>query len=167
MLFVFASPPPPSYFSTWSPNLCVYCVICCFKNFPFIIPFLFLSAPGAATARSRKKLLQDQGAASYHVLQKIDVEDLLVMCNNLFFLLSALTFQSIAVTFTAGFLFKNWVFFPQTVFLNRNNSFAFLMKKQLFYLWIEFLNTLQDIWIQSFKIPPSQESNMQKLSVCK
>lgn len=81
-----------------------------FQIFLSIIPFLFRSTPGAVWALSEKSP-QDQGAASYHVLQKIDAEDRLVVCNTLFCLLSALTFESIAVTFTDGFQFKSWVFF--------------------------------------------------------
>jgi hypothetical protein len=77
-----------------------------FKIFLFIVPFLFRPTPGAVSALSEKSP-QDQDAASYHVLQKIDAEDRLVVCNKLFCLLSALTFESIAVTFTDGLQFKS------------------------------------------------------------
>jgi hypothetical protein len=76
------------------------------KFFLSIISFLFRSAPGAVSALSEKSP-QDQGAASYHVLQKIDAEDRLAVCNKLFCPLSALTFESIVVTFTDGFQFKS------------------------------------------------------------
>jgi hypothetical protein len=82
-----------------------------FKIFLFIIPFLFRSTPGAVSALSEKSP-QDQGAASYHVLQKIDAEERLVVCNKLFCLLSTLTFESIVVTFTDGFQLKAECFYP-------------------------------------------------------
>jgi hypothetical protein len=93
---------------------------------------LFRSTPGAVTAPSEKSP-QDQVAASYHVLQKIDAQDRLVVRNKLFCLLSALTFESLAVTFADGFQFKSREFFSVgNIFLNRKNTFVFVVKQQLF-----------------------------------